>query len=500
MFYNHASILPLRFTFHVSRSTQYAIDKGDLMNWKVSISLLLILAVLGASGCGDNRYHDPRIKMEIQKLDSDLEDRWSTTGVVVISVDPNGPASRAQLEVGELISYVIGERAVNSSRDYNQAADSAMKEDNNFILKFSEGRKIRLAVRRKGDKVGLSVDGNRVSKVTPGSPAATAEIQVGNTIKSVVDERNIKSIKDYKEAIREFAKHNAEVTFRTTELIGIKIAAVSALGHLGDAQALDVLMELLERPGSSLREPAATALERLVALSQLNDLFQKFQQANVNELPADRLDSRQRESAEVLGLLAVNLEKNRATLEEPYGTHFRDRSKELYQKVTDGRLAELAQKYIKRESEPNQEIRRSCISILGQLKPESAIEELIAVMEDSREIPGTRFKAGLALGQIGPAAVEPLIAAFNRGDVSVKDIAASALGNIGGDKARNVLIQALETIEDPTIKLTVADAIAKIGDEAAIRTLRTERQRLEKGSGLGIFLDELIKRLGTRAM
>ena len=168
--------------------------------------------------------------------------------------------------------------------------------------------------------------------------------------------------------------------------------------------------------------------------------------------------------------------------------------------MTDGRLAELAQKYIKRESEPNQEIRRNCISILGQLKPESAIEELIAVMEDSREIPGIRFKAGLALGQIGPAAVEPLIVAFNRGDVSVKDIAASALGNIGGDKARNALTTALKTVEDPTIKLTLADAIANIGDEASVQTLRSERQRLEKGSGLGIFLDELIKRLGTRAM
>jgi HEAT repeat protein len=357
-----------------------------------------------------------------------------------------------------------------------------------------------LAVRRKGDKVGLYVNGNRASKVTSGSPAHIAKIQVGDTIKSVVDERKIMTIKDYKKAVREFAKHAAQVTFRTTELIGIKIAAVSALGNLGDAQAVDALMALLEGSERSLRAPAAKALERLVALSQLNDLFQKFQSANVNELPADALDSRQRESAEILGLLTVDLEKNRATLEDPYGTQFRHRSEALYRKVTDGRMVELARKYIKREAEPNQEIRRDYISILGQLKPESAIGDLIAVMEDGMEVPGIRFKAGLALGQIGAAAVEPLITAFDRGDTSVKDIAASALGNIGGDRARGVLIKALETIEDPTIQLTVADAIAKIGDEASIRTLRSQKQRLQEGSGLGTFLNELIKQLETRSM
>ena len=126
-------------------------------------------------------------------------------------------------------------------------------------------------------------------------------------------------------------------------------------------------------------------------------------------------------------------------------------------------MVELAQKYIKREVEPNQEIRRACISILGHLKPTSAIEDLIAVMEDSMEVPGIRFKAGLALSQIGEDSVDALIAAFDRGDASVKDIAASALGNIGGNKARNMLINALKTTDNPTIKLTVADAVAKVG-------------------------------------
>jgi HEAT repeat protein len=460
------------------------------MIWKIQLSFLLIFTILCVAGCSDNRYYDDQLQMELQQLDSDLDNRWSTTGVVVIDVKANGPASRSDLEKGELISYVIGERTIRSTGDYNQAVKSAMKEDNNFILKLTDGRAIRLAVRRRGDKVGLEVDGTRVSSVTSGSPADTGNIKMGDTIQSVIDERNIQTIKDYKKALNEFAKHDSKVTFRTIELVGIKIGTVNALGNLGDVRAVQPLTTLLETEGS-LRQPAAEALERLVALSQLNTLFQQFQQANADELPADQLDPQQRESAEILGLLTSDLENNLATLNDPFGTQFRHRSEALFQKITDGQMVELGQKYIKRDVEPNQEIRRACISILGHLKPTSAIEDLIAVMEDNMEVPGIRFKAGLALSQIGEDSVDALIAAFDRGDASVKDIAASALGNIGGNKARNMLISALKTTDNPTIKLTLADAVAKVGRTPSIEALRLQREGLPEGSGLRTFLNEL---------
>ena len=458
---------------------------------KIQLSLLLIFAILCTVGCSDNRYYDDRLQMELQQLDSDLDNRWSTTGVVIIDVNANGPASRANLEQGELISYVIGERTIRSTSDYKQAVKNAMKEDNNFILKLADGREIRLAVRRSGDKVGLEVEGSRVTAVTSGSPADTGNIEIGDTIQSVIDERNIKTIKDYKKALDEFTKHDSKVTFRTIELIGIKIGAVNALGNLGDVRAVQPLTEILESEGSTLRQPAALALERLVALSQLNTLFQQFQKANVDELTADQLNPQQRESAEILGLLTSDLENNRVTLNDPFGTQFRHRSEALYEKIADGQMVELARQYIKREVEPNQEIRRACISILGHLKPSSAIDDLITVMEDGVEVPGIRFQAGLALSQIGEDSVDALIASFDRGDASVKDIAASALGNIGGNKARNMLINALKTIDDPTIKLTVADAVAKVGHFPSIEALRRQREELPEGSGLRTFLNEL---------
>ena len=105
--------------------------------------LLSFVVCLFAIGCSrDNRYYDDQFQMEVQQLDSDLDNRWSTTGVVIIDVKENGPAARAKLEPGELISYMTGERSIVETGDYDEK--KAMKDDNNFILKLTDGREIRI--------------------------------------------------------------------------------------------------------------------------------------------------------------------------------------------------------------------------------------------------------------------------------------------------------------------------------------------------------------------
>ena len=134
----------------------------------------LFLSFYVPFGC-ENRYYDEQFKIEVQQLDSDLENRWSTNGVVVIAVESNGAAASANLEEGELISYVIGEYSLSRGANYGRAAKNAMRKDNNFILRFTDGRTVRLAVRRSGDKTGLKVDGNTVSEVKQGSPRGECE-------------------------------------------------------------------------------------------------------------------------------------------------------------------------------------------------------------------------------------------------------------------------------------------------------------------------------------
>ena len=465
------------------------------------VSLLFVL-MLGL-GC-DNQYYDERLKMQVQQLDSDLKDRWSTSGVVVLNTTPNGPADRAQLEAGELISYVIAEYPVRDIGDFNSAIKQALDEDNNFILHLKDKPPLRIAVRKQGDKVGLSVEGSgtvRVKQIQPGTPAANTDIQVGDIVEKIVDERKIYSLNDYKKTLGKLSEK--QFTFRTTELIGVKIAAVDALGDLGDIRAIEPLVDLFKNSTEfSLRKGSINSLQRLVELSVLNDLFQEFQSADVNQLPVDSLQVQHLESAAILGLLTVDRTENTATLKAPFGTQFRHRSEALYQRINEGQIAELAQAYIQIEVEPEQEIRRACLAILGILKPVSAIDALIAVLENLSEIPGIRFQAGLALSQIGEPAVDALITAFEKGDTSTKDIAASALGVIGGSKARDQLINALESSTESAIQLTLVDAIAKIGDVPSVRALKRQLQQYQQDddSGVRIFLDEVFRSLEKESM
>ncbi len=474
-------------------------DERQCLPLILPVLVLIILTI----GCG-NQYYDERMQMRVQKLDSDLMNRWSMSGVVVTEITPNGPADKARLESGELISYVITEYPVKTVGDFNDGMKNGLDEDNNLVLYLKDKSPLRIALRRRGDDVGLSVEGSgtvRVKEVKPGTPAANSNIQVGDIVEKIVDERKIYSLDDYKKILAKLSKR--QITFRTTELIGVKIAAVSALGDLGDVRAIEPLIDIFNNSTElSLRKASITSLQRLVELSDLNELFQQFQNTNVDQLPTDGLQAQQVESAAILGLLTVDLTENTATLEAPFGTQFRHRSEALYEKINEGQLAELAQQYIQIAVEPEQEIRRACLTILGILKPVSAIDALATVLDNSAEIPGIRFQAGLTLSQIGEPAVDALIAAFESGDTSTKDIAASALGGIGGAKARDRLIQALENTTEPAIQLTLVDAIAKIGDASSMQALERQRAQYQadEDSGIRIFLDEVFKNLEQKAM
>ena len=147
----------------------------------LSLSIFLLIIMIGC----DNQYYDERLQMRVQKLDSDLMNRWSTSGVVVTEVTPNGPADKAQLESGELISYVIAEYPIKTVADFNNAMKTGLDEDNNLMLYLKDKPPLRIALRRQGDNVGFSVEGSgtvRVKTIESGTPAANSNIQVGDIV------------------------------------------------------------------------------------------------------------------------------------------------------------------------------------------------------------------------------------------------------------------------------------------------------------------------------
>jgi hypothetical protein len=389
-------------------------------------ALFFALSILG---CGESSYYDKRLKMRVQRLDSDLEGRWSINGVTITEITPDGPAEKSGLEEGELISSIVGERHIKTTKDYKSALKDAMRKDGKATLIFADRPPVDVSVRKLGDDLGLKVkrEGQNVTvaEIKTDEPADLAGIRVGDVIVQIIDEKEIKTVKDYRKAVKEIAKHGNSLVVQTSELSGVKLAAIEALGNLGDRRGLDALMAALESDEVFMRRPAAQALE-------------KFSE----------------------------------------------------QGMEDERLVDLMIEHLQPDNEPDPEIRRSSAAVLGTLKSSKAIPYLIAALED--EIPGVRFKAGLALADIGTPAVEALIDSLQHDDASVQNIAASALGDIGGGKARQALTTALNDISAPTVQLTVVDALAKIGDEYALNALE-ETQKSTNDIGLQVFIAELIK-------
>ncbi len=399
--------------------------------------------IIGLSflGCSQMEYQDTKMGITVHRLDGDLENRWAISGVAVKLVDSGSKAEQVGIEIGDLLSHITGEIPLTSGISFNRIVNKAMKKDNQVTFELSDGTRIKLSVRRRGDKPGLTVKASgEITDIVLDSPAEKAGLFIGQTISSVIDERNIESVEDYKKAVKDFSKYQKPIIFQTTELSGVKVAVVKALSQLNNQSALDQLIAHVEEKDGPLRQPAVVALEQLVATaagSQRSTFNQKI--------------------------------------------------------MKDGRISDLTQRYMQRIYEPNPEIRRSCLSILSALKTTSAIPELITVVKDEAEIPGIRFKAGSTLSQIGAQAVEPLMVAYANGNANVKDIVASALGNINSESAKRMLFSAISTEQNPTVQLTLADAIAKFNDEESKQKLSNLRSVLQGNSGLQVFIDELLR-------
>jgi len=104
-----------------------------------------------------------------------------------------------------------------------------------------------------------------------------------------------------------------------------------------------------------------------------------------------------------------------------------------------------------------------------QRKPDvqEEIQNLQATDKDVREA------AVMALVQIGPAAVEPLIKSLKAENPSVQAAAAKALGLIGDKRAVVPLIDMMKNSYDIELMFEVAVALSQIGDQRACDALKT---------------------------
>ncbi len=420
---------------------------------KASALMCLGLGVLLA-GCAEEREYRDASGLTVTRLDPELEDRWGTAGVVV-----KAASASTGLATGDLITHVVSRTVVANETSLTDALRQALgpgksawevrkadPSDASAVIEVERDGQtlhIELATVDPGDwaKHGMAFSGTRIESVTADfeatparSPAFSSGLEVGDRVVAIIDEQAAPSVKRFREA-REAAPSSAETYVYTHELTGIRLEAIGALGQLGgaSASAMNRLIEILDTSNDpAVRRTAAGGLEALAA----------SQDGGV--------------------LLAAMLP------------------------------------HVSAANEADVEIRRNAINIVESLAsrlPESAFSDadiatVAAAMDD--EDPGVHFKSGVILSTIGERAAPALLASL--GDTSslrAQDIAATALGDIGGDLARSALVSALATTTDVPLQLTIATALAKISDGPALEELRALLDRTDN-SGVREFVRQLL--------
>ena len=110
-----------------------------------------------------------------------------------------------------------------------------------------------------------------------------------------------------------------------------------------------------------------------------------------------------------------------------------------------------------RDNESN--VRGYAAEALGEINDTRAIDSLFLVpLDDQNEV---RYSVGRALIKMGKPAVDPLIDALEVNQAIVREIAATALGEINDTKATGPLIQALGD-ENGDVRASAALSLAQI--------------------------------------
>ena len=104
-------------------------------------------------------------------------------------------------------------------------------------------------------------------------------------------------------------------------------------------------------------------------------------------------------------------------------------------------------------------VRGHAAEALGEINDTSAIGSMFQVLLDDQN--QVRYSVGRALVKLGKPAVDPLIDALKVNQAIVREIAATALGEINDTKANGPLIQALGD-ENGDVRASAALSLAQI--------------------------------------
>jgi len=460
----------------------------------------LLLATLFLFGCGKESYEDGKIGITIMKIGSDLNDRWSLKGVIVETVNPGSPADN-RIRAGELISYIIDERQIDSTKKFRNALSEALKEDKKAILRISKV----VSALNPGD-LGITVKpdpeerGVIVSDVKPASKADKAGIKL-NTVIYTIDDAPVKSVEQYNQELSQKLQSSGKITINLArEIIAPKISKVGIEeGDNGGKGVIVKKLEVLEVEGSPASMEGiqeGDLITHVIDEMSVTDI-KSYKKAIKKASEADRVIFKRGELGGIkLTLIDALGEIGDTRAVEPLikallsnDRWIRRSAANALASMNDPRIIQPLIAHLLEANEPDPEVRRSAAEALAKMHPLEAIEPLAQALRDSSL--GVRLLAGYALGRIGEPATAVLIQARQDPDSKVRDIAVATLGAVGGKVVKEELKKVLEDQnEESTVKLTAIQALYKIGDPDSIAVLK--KVETSGDPRLSAFIKELL--------
>jgi HEAT repeat protein len=221
--------------------------------------------------------------------------------------------------------------------------------------------------------------------------------------------------------IRDTSATPALVESLTDESLAIE--AANALGQIGDARAVDGLVNLVGHNDASVRQAAVSALNSLTLPSISKRIIPLLHDPDPNV----------RESAvKIAGYFG-------------------------YPEAADA-LLELSH-------DANERVRCAALEHLPFVDDERTVDVLVRAMKE--EMPNVRAAAARALGNMcRPEVVQPLVAGLSDEDAWVRYFSARALGRLRSEESVEALKKVVEKEKFNHVRIAALDSLGQIGGEA----------------------------------
>ena len=209
----------------------------------------------------------------------------------------------------------------------------------------------------------------------------------------------------------------------------VAVVAAGALGHIGDRRAFEPLVARLDHPHAALRQ---------VAVAALNSIGHPEMGDRLRAMLADGSPHVREGAARVAG-------------------YFGDRA--------------LLEPMLAACDDPDESVRRAAVEQLARFEDARARAAIAAALES--RTPGVRAAAARALAHVSAEEALPkLRTACTDADPWVRYHAARSLGHFDRDDAREALVALALHDPLPPVRIAAVEALAEVGDAAALEALR----------------------------